>query len=138
MSGFRINFDRRFGIITLYSLSSNEVRICSKKAAKNELPIDLGSENTSCQVQRLHFTEAQKLDLMSGYIRLGRTHTVMLVSYYMSSKKINNLAGYLRVDLAQQTSQYHDLSSMNGWDLSFMNKTFYILHKEPLLVLRRI
>lgn len=62
----------------------------------------------------------------------------MLVSYYMKSKTVNHLAGYLRVDLAQQTSQYHDLSSMNAKDVSFMNKTFYILHKDPLLVLRRI
>ena len=27
---------------------------------------------------------------------------------------------------------------MNARDLSFVNNTFYILHKEPLLILRRI
>ena len=110
MSGFKINYDRRFKITTLYTIGPSEVRICNKKQAKNELPIDLASSNTSCHSQKLFFTENQKSELMSGYIRLGRTHTVMLVSYYSNKKTTNHLAGYLRVDLVHQTSQYHDLS----------------------------
>lgn len=139
MSGFNIHFDRRFDVVTLYAVSDSEIKICSKKNEPDKSPIDLKSSSTTCQVQKIYFTEFQKVDLMSGYIRLGRTFTVMLVSYYSKSKsRLSSLAGYLRVDLTNQASQYHDLSNWNARDISFVNKTFYILHKDPSMILRRI
>lgn len=76
---------------------------------------------------------------MSGYIGIGRTFTVMLVSYYSRSKSgLSSLAGYLRVDLTNQAAQYHDLSNWNARDISFVNKTSYILHKDPSMILRRV
>lgn len=133
MSIWRADFNYITKKTVIFFSSEETFRSC----IVNKFPVE--KDQMICTEFKLDFSGDQKVNLISGNLAYSKNLNSVIISYFKKSATPPLwIAGYIVVDVRQNSAQFTDLKQFQATSMSIVNETYYTLQMGKMVSLHKI